>query len=298
MKWQRSPAWLLLVVLPAGFAAIWKLQHMIDEQGASFSEERDAVVLRSPKLVKLMSLEYAPLMADIYWTLGVQYYGNKHMRQQSNLEMLWPLLDITTTLDPQLLIAYRFGATFLSQRAPEGAGRPDLAVKLVRRGIEENPDYWRFYEDLGFIYYFDMQDYAKAAEAFLEGSKHPGAQPWMKTMAARISAQGESFETSLFLWNDIYETTTDPQIKENALRHLRLLRVEEDCKQLDALADQYEKRFGRRPARMSELVETGLLRGTPSDPLGYAYVFGPAGKAELNRDSPLLEQQLLLRRFE
>jgi hypothetical protein len=298
MKLHMSAAWLSLLVLPAGFAGIWRLQHQIDEQRASLSEERDAVVLRSPKLVKLMSLEYAPLMADIYWTLGVQYYGNKHVRQQANLEMLWPLLDITTTLDPNLLITYRFGAMFLSQKAPAGAGRPDLAVKLIQRGIRENPDYWRLYEDLGFIYYFDLKDYQKASEAFLEGSKNPDAKLWMKVMAARISAEGESFETSLFLWNDIYQTTSDPLVKENARRHLQLLRVKEDCKQLNALADQYEKQFGRRPTRMNELVQAGLLRGIPGDPLGYPYVFGPEGKAELNLDSPLLEQQLLLGRFE
>ena len=37
-------------------------------------------MLRSGKLVKAMSLEYAPLMADIYWTRVVQYYGDKHVR--------------------------------------------------------------------------------------------------------------------------------------------------------------------------------------------------------------------------
>jgi hypothetical protein len=31
----------------------------------------------------------------------------------------------------------------------------------------------------------------------------------------------------------------------------------------------------------------------PVDPAGYPYVFGPDGKAVLNLDSPLLEQQLL-----
>ncbi|HEX4546472.1 MAG TPA: hypothetical protein VH110_08930 [Candidatus Acidoferrum sp.] len=297
MNLHRSIVWLWLLVLPAGFAGIWKLQHQIDAQHASLRHDQDDLLLWSPKLVKLMSLEYAPMTADVYWTRVVQYYGNKHVRKQANLELLWPLLDITTTLDPNLLPAYRFGAMFLSQKAPAGASRPDLAVKLIQRGILENPDYWRFYEDLGFIYYFDLADYPKAAEAFLEGSKKPGAQLWMEVMAARISAEGESFETSLFLWNDIYQTTSDPLVKENALRHLQLVRVKEDFKQLNALADQYEKRFGRRPTRMSELVQGGLLRGIPGDPLGYAYVFGPEGKAELSLDSPLLEQQVLMGRF-
>ncbi len=297
MKLEKTIAWMLLLVLPLGFAGIWKLQHGIDAQREALSQERDDVLLRSGKLVKLMSLEYAPLLADIYWTRVVQYYGNKHVRGQANLELLWPLLDITTTLDPNLLISYRFGAMFLSQAAPAGAGRPDLAVQLIQRGIQANPEYWRLYEDLGFVYYFDLKDYQKASEAFLEGSKKPSAQIWMKVMAAKIAAEGESFETSAFLWKDIYESTADPSVKKNALVHLQLLKVKEDCKQLDALADEFAKRYGKRPARMSEIVQAGLLRGIPGDPLGFAYVFGKDGKADLNLDSPLLKQQLWLNRF-
>lgn len=297
MKPRNPIAWLLLLVLPLGFAGVWRLQHGIDAQRTSLTEERDPVLLRSGKLVKAMSLEYAPLLADIYWTRVVQFYGNKRIRGEANLELLWPLLDITTTLDTNLVVAYRFGTIFLSQAAPAGAGRPDLAVQLIQRGIQANPDYWRLYEDLGFVYYFDLKDYRKASEAFLEGSKRPGALVWMKAMAARIAAEGESLQTSMFLWKDIYDSTPDPTVKKNALLQLQLLQVKLDCKQVDALADEYAKRYGKRPARMSELVQAGLVPGLPGDPLGYPYVFGKDGKAELNLESPLLEMQLLQERY-
>ncbi len=288
---------LVLVILQGGFLGIWRLQHTIDKQRAALSEERDYVLLSSAKLLKAVSLEYAPLMADFYWTRVVQFYGNKHVRGDANLEELWPLLDISTTLDPNLIVAYRFGAIFLSQGPPGGAGRPDLAVQLIQRGIKANPDFWRFYEDLGFIYYFDMKDYKKASEAFLEGSKNPKALIWMRVMAAKIAAEGESYETSLFLWSDVYTTASDPQIKENAKVHLQLLKAHEDCRQLDLLADEYEKRFGHRPKRVSELVQAGMIRGVPVDPLGYTYVFDDNGKAALNINSPLLEKQLFFERF-
>ncbi len=294
MKPQNAMAWLVLLLIPIGFAGIWKLQHGIDAQRAALSQERDELVLQSGKLMKVMSLEYAPLLADIYWTRAVQYYGNKHIRRDTTFELLWPLLDISTTLDPNLLVAYRFGAIFLSQAAPGGAGRPDLAVKLIQRGIAANPENWRLYQDLGNVYYFDIKDYTRASETFLEGSKKPGALVWMKVMAAKIAAEGESYATSLFLWNDIYQSTSDPLVKRNALHHLQLLKVREDCRQLDALADEYGKKNKRRPARMSDLLQAGLLRGIPRDPAGYAYIFGEGGKANLNLDSPLVELRLLL----
>ena len=293
MNPANSKKWLLLVLLPLGFAGVWELQQRIDIQRGALRQERDEMVLRSGKLIKAMSLEYAPLMADIYWTRAVQYYGDKHARHDPNVELLWPLLDLTTTLDPNLVVAYRFGSTFLSEPSPRGAGHPELGIALLMRGIQANPDYWRFYEDLGFIYYFELKDYARASAAFAEGSRHPDSQIWMKIMAAKIAAEGESLSTSIFLWNEVYQTAKDPQVRENAQMHLRLLRVEQDCKQLDALADEFQKRTGRRPARIGELVHAGLLPRLPVDPMGFPYVFGPDGKAALNLDSPLLEQQLL-----
>ncbi len=296
MKTASSKAWLLVLVIPLGFACIWRLQHKIDLQQAELSQEQDVVVLQSPKLAKAMSLEYAPLMADVYWTRVVQYYGNKHIKQQTNLDSLWPLLNITTTLDPNLLVAYRFGATFLSQRQPSGAGRPDLAVELIQRGIKANPEYWRLYQDLGFVYYFDLKDYRKASEAFLEGSRKPEAQVWMKVMAAKIAEEGESFSTSVFLWRDLYENTKDPLLKNNALTHLQLLQVQLDCAQLNQLAGAYEKRTGKRLTQMNQLLQAGILRKIPQDPAGYPYVIADEGKADLNLNSPLLEKRVLMER--
>jgi hypothetical protein len=283
----------LLLLVPVGFLGVWRLQQRIDAQQSAVASEDDQVILRSSKLVKALSLEYAPLVADIYWTRVVQYFGNKHAGKQVDLRLLWPLLDVTSVLDPHLMPVYHFGSMFLSDAPPRGAGRPDLAAELIERGIRANPDQWRLYYDLGFVYYFDMKDYAKASQAFYEGSKNPQSLIWMKILAAKIAAEGNSAQTSIFLWKDVYDTATDPSIKENALNHLQLLQAQEDCEHLDALVTEYEKRFGRRPARINELVQAGLLQGAPVDAQGYAYTLSEEGKAEINLDSPLLEKQIM-----
>src|SRR5205823_9880713 len=91
-------------------------QHRIDGTRDAMHLEDDDVVLRSGPMLKIMSLEYAPLVADLYWTRVVQYYGGKQEKSESRIELLWPLLDVTTTLDPHLIVAYRFGSTFLRDR--------------------------------------------------------------------------------------------------------------------------------------------------------------------------------------
>ena len=283
-------------ILLLGFAGVWQLQHAIDAQLEATHQEQDDLVLRSGPMLKAMSLEYAPLIADLYWTRVVQYYGNKHARQETNIDLLWPLLDVTTTLDPNLIIAYRFGAMFLGEPPPSGAGKPELGIELLQRGIHANPEYWRFYEDLGFVYYFDLKDYRRAADAFLEGSKKPGAMIWMKAFAARISEKGETLETSAMLWSEIYNSTSEPAIKKNAQIHLQLLRARADCTQLNNIAAEYEKRTGRRPSNMRELVNAGLLRAPVVDPAGFVYSFDAEGKARIDPTSPLFKEQAINQR--
>jgi hypothetical protein len=167
---------------------------------------------------------------------------------------------------------------------------------LLERGIKANPEQWRLYQDLGNVYYFDAKDYPKASAAFEEGSKNPRALIWMKVMAAKIAAEGESPETSYFLWLQVYQTTSDPMVKQNAEEHLKLMKVDLDLKEINRLADEYEKQSGHRAIRMTELVQAGLLKDVPRDSEGYEYAFGDDGKAELNLNSPLLEKQLMDKR--
>jgi hypothetical protein len=293
MKRNAAAGIAIAAVLLLGLTFVYRLQERLDLERQAIYEERDDLVLRSPNLVKKLSLEYQPLVGAIYWTRAVQYYGEKHHLQDLKLDLLWPLLDVATTLDPKLLAAYRFGSTFLSDAPPRGAGRPDLAVILLQRGLQNNPDEWRLYQDLGNVYYFDAKDYSAAARAFEAGSKNPAAPIWMKVMAAKIAAEGETPEISYALWMQVLQTTTDPTIKKNAESHLRLLKVDLDLREIDRLAAAYQQKFGRRPTHISDLVQAGFLRGIPRDAEGYPYVLDEDGKADLNLNSPLLEEKVL-----
>jgi hypothetical protein len=269
------------IVVVLGLAGVWKLQQKIDDEKLAMHLDRDDLALRSGNVVKGLSLEYAPLMGAVYWTRAVQYFGEKHQLHDRNVELLWPLLDIATTLDPHLLVAYRFGAIFLGDAPPRGAGQPDLAVRLLERGLKENPEYWRFYQ---------------ASDAFRKGSSYPGAPIWMKVMAAKIAEEGESLETSYFLWKQVYDTATDPQIRKNADTHLKLVSAQIAMREIDRLTAEYETRTGRHASHLGELVQAGVLKGIPLDPGGYPYVLGKDGKAEFSPESPLMEQQQVLQK--
>ncbi|MGA7842333.1 MAG: hypothetical protein WCA34_15535 [Candidatus Acidiferrales bacterium] len=278
---------LALVAVPALFALCAALQTRIDADTQAMNQDKDELLLRSGALLKELSLGYEPLLADVYWTRVVQYYGVRARKPGATYEQLWPLLDITTTLDPKLMIAYRFGAVFLSERPPGGPGEADLAVELVKRGIAENPDEWRLYEDLGFLYSIHLKDYKKAAEAYLEGSKNPNAQIWMKVMAARVAESGNELETSRLIWTAVYSSTKDELVRRRAAQHIDSLDAALGLKRLNESSEDYWRKFGRFPTSMQELRDAGLVSGTLHDPAGYPYVMGPNGVPQLDPKSPI-----------
>jgi hypothetical protein len=232
---------------------------------------QEVLYIPSPKVVKRMSLGYSGVLADIYWTRVVQYFGEKHRAKAKQYLILAPLLDMTTTLDPKLLPAYQFGSVFLAQKPPEGAGDPMAAAKLVEKGIRENPEAWRLYYDLGYIYWLELKNPAKAADVFERGSKIPGAHPWMSVMAAALAAHAGETETAIYMWSNILNSTSDKALRANAINRLRCLRVDTDVKILQDRVDEFTKEKGHPPTSWQELVSAGMLQGTPLDPKDNPY---------------------------
>jgi tetratricopeptide (TPR) repeat protein len=277
-------AWLAAIVVPVLLVCVVALQRGIDSQRNILEKQSDELLIQSGPLLKRLSLGYDALLGDLYWTRAVQYYGAKLPTSDRDFHLLAPLLDVATTLDPNLIPAYHFGAFFLSEKQG-GAGRPDLAVDLVKRGIAANPNNPQISADLGFLYYMRLKDYQKAAAAYLETSKIPGASQLFKVLAARIASRGGALDTSRMIWSEVYETTQDEQVKKRALEALKGLKAQSDEMQLDQLAETYHARFGRYPQSTRELVEAAMIKGIPLDPDGFPYVFGADGKSQLEPKS-------------
>lgn len=231
----------------------------------------EVLYVPSPRVLKGLSLGYTGLMADIYWTRVVQYFGSKHAAHAKQYKQLAPLLDITTTLDPHLIVAYRFGSTFLAQNPPEGAGEPDKAVELIERGIRENPDTWQLYFELGFLEYMDLHDPSAAANAFERGAQIPHSHPFLRVLAAAMAQHAGERQTARALWMTTYQTTDDSMIKENAVKHLRALDVDDEVVQLQRMVDDFKQKHGRPAESWTDLVQSGELRGVPLDPFGHPF---------------------------
>ena len=275
-----------LVVLALSLTGSLVTLHAIDgiRRGATL---QDSLYIRNPTALRRMSLGYSGLLADVYWTRAVQYFGTQHHNNAEDFSLLAPLLEITTELDPRLVPAYQFGANFLAPKPPNGAGRPDKALSLMKYGVVHNPDQWRLYYDLGFLYYTEFKDYAGAAMAFSAGAKLPVTASAMPILAARMAQHAGEFDTARMLWFTTYQSTKDEQIRRNATDHLRALSVDEQVTELENLVQRYRQQVGHAPRNMSDLESVGLIRGIPADPAGHAYRITSDGRVEVQDPSSI-----------
>jgi tetratricopeptide (TPR) repeat protein len=280
MKQRRKTSLVAGACLLFSLAASAVVLHGTDQLRPQATIE-DALFVTSPKVLKRASLGYDGLLADIYWTRVVQYFGFRHHNHAQSYDLLAPLLEITTHLDPHLVVAYEFGASFLAPAPPDGAGQPERAIQLMEYGIRNNPDNWKLYYDLGFVYYINLEDYKKAAAAFAQGAQIPNAHPFLRLMAAQMAQHAGEYGTSRMLWTATYQNTEDREIRANAIEHLRALRVDEDVTHLQEAVTRFGERTGRLPASMAELVAAEQLPGIPVDPDGHPYKLTADGHVEV-----------------
>ena len=98
-------------------------------------------------------------------------------------------------------------------RAAHDVARAEQAGKAARVLY---PCRWQYAQDAGFVHYWYRQDYKSAAEWYDRASRIEGAPWWLRSMAASTLAEGGDRQSSRQLWQQLYETTDDTWVKNNA----------------------------------------------------------------------------------
>jgi tetratricopeptide (TPR) repeat protein len=278
----------LILVLIILLGAVVGLQAVHERRGGlPAASTPNLLYVRSPEAMKRLALSYDALLADVYWIRTVQHFGGTRRSADpgKRFDLLYPLLDLTTSLDPLFNIAYQFGALFLAEPPPGGPGRPELAIALLQKGLQVQPDKWEFAQQIGFVHYWWRQDYPEAAAWFRRAAAMPGGPFWLTSMAATTLAEGGNRESSRLLWEELARSEFD-WFRDEARRRLQQLDALDQIDQLQAAADAFEQRFGRAAAGWDDLRSAGYLRGSPVDPTGAPYTIR-SGLVTVDRASRL-----------
>ena len=267
---------------------IWPTQRFIETHGAGDEEDPDILLFSSPGLIKKMALGYHDLLADFYWMRTIQYFGNFDAadKRKVRYKNLYTLLDITTTLNPHHLDAYRTGSFFLAAESPLGSDQPEEALKFLNKGLRNHPAEWPLLYDKGFVYYWYLQDFKAAGETWLQAAEIPGAPEWMTSLAAASLSRGGELDLAMVLWQDRYLQATRENERETAKNRLLSFKVAQDIWGWQALAEKYREQNGAYPKSLETLAAEHGMRYSLTDPLGLPYQYDPqTGEAALNVDT-------------
>ena len=281
---ERTRTISLALIIVIGIVPTVALSRFIDAQRPRVeSGTSEESLYLNAKTARRLSLGFNGLAADWYWMRSLQYVGRKIIRADQNvaiddlkqldLKLLAPLLENATTLDPQFLDPYEYAAVVLPSIDVQEA------IRITLKGIEANPNAWRLYQHLGYIYW-QQGDYATAAEVYGRGAALPGAPVWMEAMKARMSAEGGSRTTAREIYTRMFEQSADEKVKDMAQRRLMQLDSLDQRDALRKLLVAYRTRTGRCPENWREIN----LPGAPLDPSGTPYVLN-AYKCDVELDS-------------
>lgn len=278
---------ILISAIVIGFVIVTALSRAIDarrsDNQAQFAEESLYV---SAPTAKRLTLAFNGLVADWYWMRSLQYVGGKIVAYQDshegrmdfgtlgslNLKLLPQLLIITTTLDPQFMAPYEYGAMIL----PEIDS--NQAVGLLSYGIKQNPSTWRLYHYLGYIHW-QRREYEKASDLYGVGAKLPGAPPWMAAMSARLKAEGGSRDAAREMYRHLSEGSGDQSVKEMVVKQLLRLDSLDERDAIRRVLTDFKENSGRCASSWREVavpLRAARLRidartGEPLDPSDTPY---------------------------
>ena len=252
-------------------------------------QNRAFLYVQSPAALRRIALSFDSLAADIYWIRALQHYGGDRLSTdgRQRYSLLYPMLDLTTSLDPYFKIAYRFGAIFLSEGYPGGPGRPDQAIALLQKGIAADPGNWEYYHDIAFVHYWQYRDTRAAADWFRKAAMQPSAPEWLEPVAASMLIQGGDRASARFILQQILKS---PQAWVQRMARRSLLQLDT----LDFIDEKLKKPIAQNPPppgvpySWQWLLERRALPGYPTDQTGVPLEIDPAtGAVTVARRSEL-----------
>jgi tetratricopeptide (TPR) repeat protein len=253
------------LLVPVGAAAF--SSSRLQAMGAA---PRGAQVLYLPsgKYLKVTSLGFPEVMADLIYIWSIQYYSNYEIADRFKyLEHIYG--GVISELDPAYIDPYLIGSLIMSTEA----GDHEMALRLLDKGMAANPQEWILPFEAGFTCYNLLHDYTRAARYFEKAVAIPGAPGVIRRLRAEMYNKSGDKRSSLEYWREVLAGADNDYVRDVASRHVHDLAIEVDLESLRAAVGGWREKAGSNPPDLEALVRAGLIAGLPSDPEGKPYLY-------------------------
>jgi len=225
--------------------------------------------LPSGRTLKAVSFGYSSLLADIIYIWAIQYYSDPSIGDR--FSRLDHIFGVISDLDPKYSEPYLIGALIAAYEARD----PGLALKVLDRAMDKNPDDWIYPFEAGHYAQMMMKDYRLAQDYYRRAMELPGAPDIARRLYANALFRSEDLDSAWKTWLEVYTTATDDRIRKIASNHLYQVKASLDTRLINEAVARFRDRFGRPPLSLEQLVSSGLLKSLPRDLDDTPYVYDP-----------------------
>jgi len=227
------------------------------------------IYLPSGKYLKYFTFGYSNIAADFIYLWAIQYFSDQAIADR--YKYLEHIFSIIAELDHRYLDPYELGAIIAIYEAHD----LELALRILDKGLEKNPEQWIFPFQAGHYAQMFAKDYRLAQFYYQKTMEIKGAPPITKRLYANAAFKLMDYETAWQTWMEVYREADEDRIKKIASNHLYRVKAALDIEAIKEAIMRFKETHGRNPSTLSQLVRLGFLESLPKDFDGNDYLYDP-----------------------
>jgi len=216
--------------------------------------EVPATSLSAP-VIRNVDLGMHSAAASLLWLKIIQDV-NSWMSHYQNIAV-----DIGTinAVDPEWKTPYEFGTIMLS-----GFGQFDQAIAIGKNGMKNVPEDWKIPYYIATAYN-QNKDEINTLRYFMLASKVPGIPADAKKAAESFgTATNSKRAQTKKIWQAIGNNATDEITKDEAQKYIDYI---DYLDAIESATSQYKAKTGNDPKKLQDLIDAGVLKNLPINPL-------------------------------
>ena len=270
-KLSKLMSILVIIIL---LATIFSFHIKLVDLTKNYSDEYRSYYIPSSLQVKVFSLGYHNAISDLLYLWFLHFYDwyNKSVRY-SYMEHTF---EVMTDLDPKHQEAYLMAALFAFIPL-----KWDLVYKFLDKGIEKNLDNYVLPYEAGCYAFFSEKNYERAVKYLEIAYKRNPNKSIIKNLYAKALSHKGDLESALEYFEEIYNKYKEDTTHEGnyyrtaATRYIWMTKNAIAERDVSEAVSKYRERYGKNPSSLKILVNEGMLKKIPKDPLGEDYEYSP-----------------------
>lgn len=259
MKRYISTIVLLLLIL-----GVFYSHHLYER---SVIDKPDEKRVMPAEVIKMFDLGLHSALASFFWVdtrLHLPFL-------QDGFDRFWSDLNRVIVMDPKFPTPYVHTLLLLPESDFED--KVQATISVGKYGVENSYD-WRIPFHLGAIFHLYEQNREEAAIYFDIASRMDGIPETVRQYSLNYGLLPTVRQQSQGIWQAIYETSADEQVRSRALMHIDHL---EAAGVIENAIDIYFQQFGHYPNSIEDILVSEILLEIPESPFGVIWRMYPNG---------------------